>query len=201
MQAPNASANSLTRRVSPVGLCLIALVAVAGSVVSLDRAQAQNLVQNPDFTTGFTYYTVCCNVTTQPDGNGGVIAILPLGSTLSQAIATTPNSTYIVSFIASFTNSGTYTATFGNGSLIERPTSATNPATFTFSGLATSATTSLTFTTGDNNGIEHLSNLDVGLQGAPAPTLGAGFPSIAAALIALSWTSIRRTVRKRNSAA
>ena len=200
MQTFNGKMNALTRQAKPIRLSVFMLAALLGLVASPDRAQAQNLVQNPDFTNGFTDYTVCCNVTTMPDGNGGIEAVLPLGSTLTQAIATTPNTTYMISFIAAFTNSGTYTASFGNGSLIERPTSAIGAATYTFTGLATSATTNLMFTTGDNNGTEYLSFLDVGPQGAPAPLPGAGLPSIAVALIVLSWTGIQRTLKKRNSA-
>jgi hypothetical protein len=98
------------------------------------------------------------------------VAVLPLGSTLTRAIATAPDSQYLVSLVASFTGSGSYMGSFGTGSLTE---DYTMPGTFSFTGFATGTSTNLTFRTGDNNGSEYPANLDGQLESAPAPTPGA----------------------------
>jgi hypothetical protein len=44
--------------------------------------------------------------------DNGEVAVLPGGSTISQIIPTSPATLYLVSFLASFTGPGTYTATY-----------------------------------------------------------------------------------------
>jgi hypothetical protein len=154
-------------------LGLIAMAIIFGVSAS---AQAQNLVQDPNFTNGFADYTnVCCDVTTMPGQNGN-IAVLPGGSTISQVIPTTPSSIYVISFVASFTGPGSYKAYFGDNSLYEPYTT---PGMFAFSAPATGNNTTLSFITDTSGGTEYLSNLDVQPAGAPTPVPGAGLWSLA----------------------
>jgi hypothetical protein len=170
--------------------CLASLLIAAGLMAASDRAQAQNLVQDPNFTNGFNAYTnVCCNVTTIP-GDKGSIAVLPGGSTLSQLIPTSADSLYLVSFFANFSGPGTYIANFGNVTFQE---DATKPGLFSFTATASGSSTALNFFTSGNSNTEFLSNLDVELQGAPAPVPGTGIVSFCAIFAALALHRVRRT--------
>ncbi len=160
------------------------------------RAQAQNLVQDPNFTNGFNAYTnVCCDVTTIP-GDKGATAVLPGGSMLSQIIPTSAESLYLVSFMASFTGPGTYTASFGNFTFQE---DYTKPGLFSFTAPATGSDTTLTFATSGDSNTEYLSNLGVELQGAPAPTPGTGILSFCVMAAALGVHRLRRPARRRTA--
>jgi hypothetical protein len=173
---------------------LAAAITLATAFVSLQLAQAQNLVQNPSFADGggsFIGYST--NATSLGYFNGNYAANLSAGDYLTQTIATTPDATYIISFMATFEGSGPadYNVSFGSGSLdYTNATGCCNQlAPFSFSATATGATTDLTFTNAQSPP-ESITALDV--EAAPAPLPGAGAPSLFAALLALTVAGLRR---------
>jgi hypothetical protein len=178
-------------RIWPAGLLI-----AAGLMAVPDLAQAQNLVQDPNFTNGFNAYTnVCCNVTTMP-GEKGSVAVLPAGSTISQIIPTSAETLYIVSFMASFTGPGFYTASFGDVTFQE---DYTKPGLFSFTAPAFGSNTTLTFATNSDSSTEYLSNLDVQAEGAPAPTPGTGILSFCALVAAVAIHRRRGALRSRTA--
>jgi len=177
------------------------LLGLLGPALMPHSAGAQNLVQNPNFTDGLNGYTACCNVTTSSDFGGVTAAILPAGSTLTQSIATTPDTLYTISFLATF-NPGFYSVTFGSGSFShlggEGECCAFSP--FSFTGTATGTTTDLTFFDNADTQGERLTGLDVeGPPGAPAPVAGAGGLSLLAWAAFLGGKLVWRN--RRSSAA
>jgi hypothetical protein len=175
---------------------LACLLIAAGLMAVPDLAQAQNLVQDPNFTNGFNAYTnVCCNVTTMP-GEKGAVAVLPAGSTISQIIPTSAETMYIVSFMASFTGPGFYTASFGDVTYQE---DYTKPGLFSFTAPAFGSNTTLTIATNSDSSTEYLSNLDVQAEGAPAPTPGTGILSFCALVAAVAIHRRRGALRSRTA--
>jgi hypothetical protein len=163
-----------------------AVLLIAGLTAAPLVAHAQNLVQDPNFANGFNdYVDVCCDVTTMPGPNGNE-AVLPGGSNLSQLIPTTPESLYLISFMASFTGPGTYTASFGDVTFTENPN---QPGMFSFSATATQGSTLLNFATTTDSNTEFLSNLDV--EAAPAPVPGDGALSVCVLLGVLAIRRLR----------
>ena len=182
-----------THRKASCRMLAVALAILLGVAVAAP-ARAQNLVTDPNFIKGFNAYTnVCCNVTTMLVGDSRV-AVLPGGSTFSQVIATSSVTSYLVSFVASFTGPGTYTASFGNTVFHEDPTL---PGTFSFvaPGLDTSST--LTFSTTGDSSTEYLSNLDVEAQPAPLPAPGAGILSFGMLLAGLAARRLRSRLKPK----
>ena len=173
-----------------------AVLAVIASVFAALSASAQHLGSNPTFDNQLTGYTTTgfVGVYTYYGTNNALLCDTSCGyttlATLTQAIATTPGQSYLVSFLASF-YPGTYTATFGTGSFSHQGATQAigTPYAFSFTGTATGTVTDLTFT---SDGATALDNLDV--EAAPAPLPGGGQLSI---LAALGWFAIRR---RRNPA-
>ena len=186
------------------GLAIVILVA---GFAGPRQALAQNLVQDPNFFNGLTDYQFTNQVSavdvpfgpTPPEGSSTNAGVLygPGASTngdigtLSQAIATVPNTVYMVTFSVNFDPgvSDTLLASFGAGTFSLTPTSEPNSlATYTFTGRATGATTELTFTAED--GAYLVTELDV--ESGPAPVTGGGILSFGCVLAGLAIRHMRR---------
>jgi hypothetical protein len=203
-------------RYSAAGLAVIAALAVL--FVPSHRAQAQNLVLNP----GFEESTDDGNgeATSTPDwsvneGFGTIFLNNPdaansgnwyaefnssstqqaLSGALSQTVATTPGTTYIVSFFLSNSGTGnsTFSATFGGQTVA----SLTNQSPFQYTMFSqqitvASTTAALTFMGehGDSGPFE-LDDVSVVAEGAPAPVTGGGILSFAVILAGLTACRMR----------
>jgi hypothetical protein len=183
------------------------IVIVFAAFAGPRQALAQNLVQDPNFFNGLTDYQFTGQVTaadvsfgpTPPEGsstNAGVLygpgasANGDIG-TLSQAIATVPNTVYMVTFSVNFDpgTPDTLLASFGTGTFSLTPTAEPNSlAIYTFTGRATGTTTNLEFTAED--GAYLVTELDV--ESGPAPVTGGGILSFGAVLAGLAIRHMRR---------
>ncbi len=164
-------------------------------------ARAQNLVQNPDFTNGLTGYNAIGGVTAEPYSNGIDIAFFANpNSSLSQTIATVPNTAYTFTFMAAFDPgiADTALASFGNGDLpfsFAANQASGSPSQYSFTGTATGTSTILSFS--NITGESFITGLDLeGQQGAPAPVAGAGGLSF---LVSFAWLVAVRLARRRRA--
>jgi hypothetical protein len=194
-------------RFALVGLCAFFFFLIACA----PHAQAQNLVQDPNFFQGFQFYATSGRVISQnvpfgppPPTQGGPNSaemIAPgaggaTAATITQTIATVPNTTYLVTFAVSLDPNTTdsFMASFGNGSkkLTQSPSNGKGFDIFTFTGKSSveGTTTNLTFTT--DLGATLISELDV--QVAPAPVTGGGLLSVGAAIVGFAVQRRRRAI-------
>lgn len=203
MKKPSVGFLTHWSRVASIGLAISLLIAAP------PHAQAQNLVQDPNFFQGLQFYTTSGDVVSQnvpfgpPSLNGGPNAAEMIGpgaldtntpATITQAISTTPNTTYIVTFAVSLDPNTTdsFIASFGDGSksLTQSPSNGSGFDIFTFRGTSSveGTLTNLTFTT--DTGATLISELDV--EVAPAPVTGGGLLSAGAAIVGLAVQRRRR---------
>jgi len=177
-----------------------AAVAVAALLASIQPASAQNLVQNPDFSANngsFDGYTT--NAQSFGFFEGTYAANLGTGNFLSQTITTIPETTYLVTFLATFggQSPASFTASFGTGSLTySNATGCCSFAPFSFTATATGKSEDLLFTVGEG-GNEFITDLSV--EAAPAPIPGTGAPSLLLGFFILSAAAIQK-LRRRNGA-
>jgi hypothetical protein len=181
---------SFARRQSLIAACTLTL---AATFFAPPRADAQNLVQDPNFANQFRDYTLSGTgssvISSFSDSNGNSLqsAILFAPESLSQTIQTTPGATYLISFLAVF-DPGIYTYNFGNGVLtLDGSTGCCILQQFSFTGSASGKTTDLIFSA--SQGAEGFTSLDV--ESAPAPLPGSGAFSVIAALTALAFGAAR----------
>ena len=213
-------ARGFWRRTTGTLALAVALAALAG------QAWAQNLVQNPNFLNDLTGYTTSGDVGVYQlsDGNfaaglagvgenspqlpGPVFTASQTGSTLSQAIPTTPGVDYVITFFG-FVDPGAedvISASFGDTSIstdVPTGTGGNDISTLTlsdfdtksFDGVATGSSTDLTFTA-DQGGLL-ITGIDVEPESAPAPIVGGGVASLSVALAGLALRRLRcRTTRR-----
>jgi hypothetical protein len=188
----------------------LAIVILFAGFAGPRQALAQNLVQDPNFFNGLTDYQFTGQVTaayvpfgpTPPGGqtatstNAGVLYGPGASAngdmaTLSQTIATVPNTVYLVTFSVNFDpgTPDTLLASFGTGTFSLTPTAEPNSlATYTFTGKATGTTTNLEFTA--ENGAYLVTELDV--ESGPAPVTGGGILSFGCVLAGLAIRHMRR---------
>ena len=175
------------------------------------RADAQNLVQNPDFFNGLTGYTSSGSVfatsfvggpantqnpqgTNSAEGDGPGAADTSVPAVLTQALTTTPNTTYLVTFSYALEPgiNDSLTVSFGNSSETFTTSKSDGSTPFdTVSFLAKSnsrGTTDLTFTA--TEGAFAVSELDV--EAGPAPVTGGGILSFGIVIAGLAARRIRR---------
>jgi hypothetical protein len=200
-----------------IGRHLLATVVFATVIVFAGfagprQALAQNLVQDPNFFNGLADYqttgeVVSLNVSfgpTPPNGGDGTNTAVLYGpgvegpngvgdgpATVSQAIATVPNTVYLVTFSVNFDPDTTdaLIASFGNGTFPLNPTvEPSGLATYSFTGRATGTSTELAFATDD--GADLITELEV--EAGPAPVTGGGVLSFGAILAGLAIRRMRR---------
>ncbi len=189
----------------------LAACILAAGMIAAPRAQAQNLVLDPNFFQAFQFYQTtglvqAINVPFGPTppqqgGTNSAELIGPGGpgspstsATVTQSITTTPNSTYMVTFAITLdpnTVDG-FTATFGDGTkmLTQSPSNGQGFDLFTFTGnsSARGTTTDLTFTV--DSGAVVISELDV--EAGPAPVTGGGLLSAGVAILGFAAQRRRR---------
>jgi hypothetical protein len=175
-------------------------LALTLAVAPAYRAQAQNLIENPNFANAFAGYTTTGEVFSEPAADYGLsAAVLEDGATVTQAVPTTPGETYLITFLAIY-DPGVYPTSFGTGSFTNNTpntevccnfTQQGQYSSFSFTGTATSTTTDLTFSV--TSGAEGITDLDV--QSAPAPNPGSGGPSLLVGLLILATAVMRKAGR------
>jgi hypothetical protein len=188
-------------RASLRAAALAVALGIAGWLGAAGSASAQNLVTNPNFDSGLDGYSAngFVGVYGYYSPTNALLCASSCGystlATLTQSIVTTPGTSYMVSFLASF-YPGNYTASFGTGSFSHQGTSQdiTTAFPFSFTGTATGTSTDLTFT---SDGAIALDNLDV--ESAPAPIPGGGGLSVIAGLGGLGWLAVRRARQDRTA--
>jgi hypothetical protein len=177
-------------------------------LISPPRAEAQNLVQNPDFFNGLTGYTTSAdtfqnvNATdfpggpTNPTAGGtnaavGIVSTAGDDATIAQSLTTAPNTLYMVTFAYAIdpSTADSFTVAFGNAhhTYTTSTSDGSNPfEVVTFMARSgTGRSTTLTFD-GSEGGFA-VSELDV--EAAPAPVCGGG---IASASVMLAGWAVRR---------
>ena len=166
----------------------IALALSAVGFLAAPSAQAQNLVQNPNFLNGLSGYQSLgtpFNIQTTQNPNFN-LAVLAPGSILTQSIQTNIGVNYLISFYTSFANTAMFHdqlfASFGDGGVTLDSQSGATAGLYSFSATATDTTSTLRFGEG-TGGVNLLTALDV--EAAPAPVPGAGMLSAIAALAGL----------------
>jgi len=216
----------LMRRLLLRAATLAALV-VCAAIIAAPGARAQNLVQNPGFeqSSGCARGGGACTTSqgwTISGGNGltdfiqtnahtGSFAAafgasdISLSGTLSQSIATTPLTTYLVSFYLANVGSATdsFLATFGGQTVLSLTNAPTSGYTLYSADITAGSSNSvLAFSGGGQSGGFNLDDVSVSAEasGAPAPTAGTGALSFMAGLICLAGLGVRR-VRNRQSGA
>jgi hypothetical protein len=185
------------------------LVITLGSLVTSQRANAQNLVQNPSFESntngGSTdFWSRSAGSFTGYAGNahtGNFSAYFGNGSIsgsgiISQSIATTPMTDYLVSFF--LLNSGgpsnDFLATFGGQVVLAlHDVNAFGYTEYSATITATSTDSVLAFSGGSGPAAFQVD--DVSVQSAPAPIPGTGIISSAAGLIFAFGAVIRNRRR------
>jgi hypothetical protein len=195
-----------------LSLCFVSVALVLGAFSAASRhAQAQNLVQNPNFFSGLTDYTTTAdtddNVFANTFGGGPTN---PTGGTnaaegefsgspavISQSLTTTPNTLYLVTF-AYAVDPGTddsFTVTFGNQTRTYTTSTSDGSNPFdvvSFTATSSSPDSTLTFT--GTEGAFAVSELDV--EAGPVPVAGGGalsFGLIAAGLAGRQFCRRRST--------
>jgi hypothetical protein len=205
-------------------LGLPAVLCGAAMLLSADPATAQNLVLNPGFEnstgtgTSLDWTVVAGNGTSFLDDRANahagiwsadfqaVSASQASSGTLSQTIATTPMTTYIVSFF--LLNQGgphdTFLATFGGQTVL----SLTDAAAFGYTKYSATITTTarksdssvLAFTGEQDASNFDLDDVSVVAEGAPAPAVGAGLMSFAVVMICVAIRRTRTHILRRTLA-
>jgi hypothetical protein len=199
----------------------IAVLGLAGFILvaPMGGACAQNLVQNPGFedtvdegdgaATSTPDWTATPSEGTVFVSGGGHtgnwFALFQARSpdeaaagTLSQAIATVPSTTYVVSFFLGNTSEGTntFTAKFGGQtvlSLVNAPPGGYQE--YSAMVTATSASTVLSFSAEHDTSQWFLD--DISVEAGPAPLAGGGISSFAVAVAGLAlWQRRRRSLSK-----
>jgi hypothetical protein len=190
--------------------CIASAALAAGALLTASFAQAQNLVQNPDFFDGLTGYATTAdsdqNVIarnflggpTSPteDGNNsaeGFLSETGAPSMISQSLTTTPGTIYLVTFAYAVEPGLTdsFTATFGNQTRTFTSSVSDGDTPFdiaSFTARSTSAKTALTFT--GTEGAFAVSDLDV--EAGPAPVTGGGVLSFCLIAAGLAVRHFRR---------
>jgi hypothetical protein len=190
----------------------IVIGAIATMVMAAPhQAHAQNLVQNPDFFNGLTGYQTSGDVTAtnflggpsnteNPEGTNSAEGVGPgAGDTsspavLMQALTTTPNTMYMVTFSYAVEPGVTDSLTVTFGSTSETFTTSTSDGSTPFDVISFMArsnsqgATDLTFT--GNEGAFAVSDLDV--ESGPAPVTGGGVLSFGIVLSGLAFRHMRR---------
>jgi hypothetical protein len=196
-----------------LSLCFVSVALVLGAFSALPRhAQAQNLVQNPNFFSGLTDYTTTADSDdnvfantfaggpTNPTGGTNAAEGELSGTTaavISQNLTTMPSTLYLVTF-AYAVDPGlddSFTVTFGNQTKTYT-TSISNGLTpfdvVSFTATSSSADSTLTFT--GTEGAFAVSELDV--EAGPVPVAGGGalsFGLIAAGFVGRQFRGRRST--------
>jgi len=197
-----------------LSLCFVSAALVLGAFSAASRhAQAQNLVQNPNFFNGLTDYTTTADSDenvfassfpggpTNPAEGGTNAAEGDVSDTtpavISQSLTTMPNTLYLVTFAYAVdpSSADSLTVTFGNQTKTFT-TSISNGSTpfdvVSFTATSSSADSTLTFT--GTEGAFAVSELDV--EAGPAPVAGGG--ALSFALIAAGFAG--RQFRRRRPA-
>jgi len=173
-------------------LCLVAAALTLGAFsATLRHAQAQNLVQNPNFFDGLTDYTTTADSDdnvfantfsggpTNPTGGTnsveGAVSTPGVPAVISQSLTTTPDTIYLVTFAYAVEPDVTdsFTVTFGNQTKTYTSSTSDGETPFdviSFTATSTSANSALTFT--GTEGAFAVSELDV--EAGPAPVAGGG---------------------------
>lgn len=196
----------------PLRMTVMAVLA-AGAAMIARPAAAQNLVVNPGFedsidsmtspgwtlgpTFGYTYF----------ENNGGDAHTGTWSATfgdtqnvtLSQTIATVPDTTYLVTFYLNDNNTGSggksFLATFDGQTVLSLTNTTTTGYTFYSAEIVASGSQSvLSFTAENPPGQFNLDDVSVEVEGAPAPIPGTGAFSLIAGAAMLA--RFRRTRRK-----
>jgi hypothetical protein len=202
-------------------LRIAAIAIFAGAAMSAQPVQAQNLVQDPGFedsTDGATspgwtlgmsgegFTDFANNSDTARTGNwsatfGDASQQDATIDTLSQTIATVPQTTYLVSFYLADASPGdgkTFLATFDGQTVLSL--TSTDMAGYVFysaSIVATSSDATLAFNGTNPPAQFYLDDISVEAQGAPAPVPGTGGLSLIAGAAMLAGAGWRRMRRKR----
>ena len=215
----------LGRGLSSPAMALAVVAGLSGFASASHPASAQNLVLDPFFANGLADYQTSGNVGVYqiPDGPNaagilgpnetanltGLSFPTPSGvvGTLSQLIATTPATEYLISFSLAFDGNVAdsltvsfggvnsvlqFPATRGNGNGGNGP-SAADLQMFGFMASSGGATTDLSFMTNDGGFI--VTGLDV--EAAPAPLPGGGALSLGAFCALLAAHRMRRQTKAR----